>query len=179
MPLLTTVPPEKADGKTKEVYSMFEQMGIEVPKPLQMLSASPEFLAIQGNYVKWVMQHPNLSPELRTYIRLMTAQEEGFNYCIDLNSGILKGAFGLSDEEISAAGSDISKTALKPEEQALLKFVQKVMRDPALTEASDVDKLKSMGWKEQDILDATVMATNLLAMGMMFKAFQMGDTETV
>lgn len=175
MSLLNTVPADKAEGNVKEIYGMFEQMGVEVPMPLQMLSASPDLLALQGHYINWVMNHPALSPSLRTHIRLMTAHEESYTYCIDFNKNILKSAMGLSDDQIAAVGKDVSEAALKPEEIALLKFVQKVLRDPAQTLQDDMDRLKSMGWQEADILDATLMAMNMLAMGMMFKAFKMGD----
>lgn len=175
MPLLNTVPPEKADGKVKEIYSMFEQMGVPVPVPLQMFSVSPDLLAVQEHYINWVMNHPVLSPSLRTHIRLMAAHEESYTYCIRFNEQILKTAMGLSDDQVAVVGKDPGKAALKPEEIALLLFVQKVLRDPAQTHQKDMDHLKSLGWNEQDIFDATLIGMNMLAMGMMFKAFKMGE----
>lgn len=175
MPLLNTVAPEKAEGRVKEIYGIFEQMGIPVPLPLQMISASPDYLAIQGHMMQYFMNHPALSPLLLTHIRLLAAHEENYTYCINFNSQLLKSLGGLSDDQVTAAAHDPNKAALKPEEKALLLFVQKVLRDPALTSPEDTQNLKAQGWSDRDIFDATLMGIHMQAMGMMFKAFKMGE----
>ena len=143
MTLLNTVAPENAQGKVKEVYGMFEQLNIPVPLPLQMMSVSPDYLALQGQVINYYMQHPVLSPSLLTHIRLMAAHEENYTYCIHLNQQILKNKMGISDEQIAAAADDPHRTALEPEEKALLLFVQKVLRDPASTSREDMEHLRA------------------------------------
>lgn len=175
MSLLNTVAPEKAQGRVKEIYGIFEQIGIPVPRPLQMLSVSPDYLDIQGNMINYFMNHPVLSPSLLTHIRLMAAHEENYPYCINFNQQILKTLLGLSDDQIAAAANDPSETALKPEEKALLLFVQKVLRDPALTRREDIEHLRAQGWSDRDIFDAALMGVNMLATGILFKAFKMGE----
>jgi hypothetical protein len=175
MSLLNTVAPENAQGKVKEVYGIFEDMRIPVPLPLQMMSVSPDYLAIQGQTIDYFMNHPVLSPSLLTHIRLLAAHEENYTYCIHLNQQILKNKIGLSDEQIAAVADDPGKTALNPEEKALLLFVRKALRDPALTSREDMENLRAQGWSDRDIFDATLMGMHMLDMGMMFKAFKMGD----
>lgn len=175
MPLLNTVAPQDAHGEVKSVYAIFEQAGIPVPLPLQMLSVSPDYLSIQGNFISYFMQHPSLSPSLLAHIRLMVAHEENYPYCIQFNEGLLKNLVGLSEEQIAVVAEDPDKAALKSEEIALLSFVKKVVRDPASTQTEDTEALKSLGWSDRDIFDATLMGMNMVAMGMMFKAFKMGE----
>ena len=175
MALLNTVAPENAQGKVKEVYGMFEQLNIPVPLPLQMMSVSPDYLALQGQMISYYMWHPVLSPSLLTHIRLMAAHEENYTYCIHLNQQILKDKMGVSDEQIAAVADDPGRTALNPEEKALLLFVQKVMRDPASTSREDMEFLRAQGWSDRDIFDATLMGMHMLDMGIMFKAFKMGE----
>lgn len=174
MPLLDTVTPENAQGKVKAVYSIFEDMRIPVPLPVQMMSVSPDYLAIQGQTINYFMNHPSLSPSLLAHIRLLAAHEENYTYCINLNQQILKSRMGLSDEQIAAVADDPEKTALHSEEKALLAFVRKAVRDPASTSPEDVDNLRALGWSDRDIFDATLMGMHMLDMGMMFKALQMG-----
>jgi hypothetical protein len=174
MSLLNTVPPQEAQGKVKEVYGMFEQLNIPVPLSLQMMSVSQDYLAIQGRMIGYYMNHPGLSPLLLTYIRLLAAHEENYTYCIHLNQQILKNKMGLTDAQIAAVPDHPDKTALNSEEKALLLFVQKVLRDPASTTREDMENLRTMGWSERDIFDATLMGMHMLDMGMMFKAFKMG-----
>ena len=175
MSLLDTIAPQEAQGKVKEVYGMFEQLNIPVPLPLQMMSVSPDYLAIQGQMIGYYMNHPVLSPSLLTHIRLLAAHEENYSYCIHLNQQILKTKMGLSDEQIAAVTDDPGNTALNPEEKVLLLFVQKALRDPASTTREDMENLKALGWSDRDIFDATLMGMHMLDMGMMFKAFKMGE----
>ena len=175
MPLLDTIAPQEAQGKVKEVYGMFEQLNIPVPLPLQMMSVSPDYLAIQGQMIGYYMHHPVLSPSLLTHIRLMAAHEENYTYCIHLNEQILRSRMGLTEEQIAAAADDPVKTALNAEEQALLSFVQKTLRDPASTSREDMENLRALGWGDREIFDATLMGMHMLDMGMMFKAFKMGE----
>jgi hypothetical protein len=175
MPLLNTVAPQEAQGKVKEVYGLFEQLNIPVPLPLQMMSVSPDYLAIQGQMIGYYMNHPVLSPSLLTHIRLLAAHEEDYSYCIHLNEQILRTKMGLTDEQIAAVADDPGKTALKPEEKALLSFVQKTLRDPASTTREDMENLRALGWGDREIFDATLMGMHMLDMGMMFKAFKMGE----
>jgi hypothetical protein len=175
MPLLNTVAPAKAEGKVKEIYGMFEQMGIPVPLPLQMMSVSPDYLAVQGHMMTYFMNHPALSPSLLTHIRLMAAREENYTYCVNFNAQILKSLAGLNDDQVAAVANDPGRAVLNPEEKAMLLFVQKVVRDPALIHREDMENLKAQGWSDRDIFDATSMGLHMLAMGMMFKAFKMGE----
>jgi hypothetical protein len=175
MPLLNTVAPQEAQGKVKEVYGIFEQMNIPVPLPLQMMSVSPDYLAIQGQMIGYYMHHPVLSPSLLTHIRLLAAHEEDYTYCIQLNEQILRNRMGLTDEQIAAGADDPEKTALNAEEQALLSFVRKTLRDPASTTREDMENLRALGWGDREIFDATLMGMHMLDMGMMFKAFKMGE----
>ncbi len=177
MPMLDTIPPEKAEGKVKELYTMFEQIGVPVPLPIQMFSASPGYIAIEEQFINYFINHARLSPLLLTHIRLMASQEENYTYCINWNTQLLTSVMGLSEKQVAAATKDPREAALTPEEKALLLFVQKVVRDPALTSQEDADHLKKLGWSNQDIFDATFMGMNMVIMGMMFKAFQMGAAE--
>ncbi len=173
MSLLNTVLPEDATGNVKETYAMFERMGMPVPLSVQMFSSSEDLMGIQGQMINYYMNHPSLSPALLAHIRLLAAHEENYAYCTELNRRILTTMIGLSEEQVAAAIRDPQAAALQPEEKALLSFVRKVARDPALTTIDDVDALKALGWEDRDVFDATMMAMNMVATGMMFKAFKM------
>lgn len=173
MSLLNTVPPENADGSVGAAYAMFEKMGMAVPLPIQMFSASPDLISIQGQMMDYFINHPTLSPALLAHIRLMVAHEENYSYCIDLNRQVLTTMLGLSEEQVKAAIQDPQDAALQEREKALLSFVLKATRDPALTSREEVDTLKLQGWSDRDVFDATMMAMNMVSMGMMFKAFKM------
>jgi hypothetical protein len=175
MALLNIVKPEKAEGETKEYYSLFENIGVDVPLPMQMYSTSPYFLKRQRNNIQYMMEHKTLSFSLLTHIRFLVSKMEDYPYCINLNRGVLKNFAGLSNEQLDNAASNPEKASLEPKEKMLLQFVLNTVQDPATTDPKQVDELRKLGWSDQDIFDATMQGMNMMYDGMVFKAFKMGE----
>jgi hypothetical protein len=174
MPLLKVVSPKNADGKIKEAYSFFEKMGAPVPLPMQMVSTSPDLLAILSQTLQYFVNHPTLSFPLLAHIRLLVADKEDYPYCVKLNEGMLQVMGGLTKEQIDAAKVDPEKAQLPAKDKALLLHVLKVIQDPALSEQKDVDALRSLGWTDRDIFDAINHGLSMVSAGMAFKIFHMG-----
>ena len=175
MALLNIITPEKAEGDVKECYAMFENLGAEVPLPLQMLSVSPHYLKAQVENIKYLMGHPALSFSLMAHIRFLVASDENYPYCINLNRGMLKQFAGLSDEQVDAAAKDTSQAALEEKEKALLDFVKNVVQDPASSDQAQINTLRELGWTDRDIFDAVFQGVNMMAAGILFKIFHMGE----
>jgi uncharacterized peroxidase-related enzyme len=175
MALLELVSPETATGKVEEAYAFMEELAGMVPLPLQMLSPSPELLSTQIQTMKYLMNQPNLGFSLLAHIRLLVAKEENYPYCISLNQTVLQKFVGLSAEQVEASMEDPEKAALSPKEIAMLQFVLKVMRDPALTKKADIDQLHELGWTDTDILDAVQEGLIMMTRGIMFKAFKVAE----
>ena len=174
MPLLKVVSPEEADGKIKEAYSFFEKMGAPVPLPMQMVSTSPDLLAIHSQTLQYFVTHPNLSFPLLAHIRLLVADKEDYPYCVNLNEGMLQVMGGLTKEQIDAARVDPEMAQLPAKDKSLLLYVLRVIQDPALSNQKDVDALRGLGWTDRDIFDAVNHGLGMVSAGMAFKIFQMG-----
>ncbi|MBI5843356.1 MAG: hypothetical protein HZB23_01655 [Deltaproteobacteria bacterium] len=175
MPLLNIVPPEKAEGKVKDAYSIFEKMGMPVPLPLQMISVSPEILAIQMKVMMNYFKHPTLTLPLLAHIRLLVATGENYPFCMNFNRELLRGFVGLTDEQIDAAIKDPKSAALQEKDRELLAYVVKVVADPALSDKKDIERLRELGWSDGDIFDAVNHGIGMVTAGMAFKIFKMGE----
>lgn len=175
MPLLETVKPENAQGKVKEAYEFFNGMAGMIPLPIEMVSTSPDLLSNLIDTVKYYVNESNLSFSLLAHIRLLVSKEEDYSYCINLNQEILKSAAGLSQEKIDAIMKDEDQAALEQKEVEMLKFVMKVIKDPASTEKSDIINLHEFGWTDKDIYEAVHEGLLMVIRGMAFKAFKMGE----
>ncbi|THB73630.1 MAG: hypothetical protein D3926_23400 [Desulfobacteraceae bacterium] len=175
MPIIQTVDPQNAKGNVKEAYAVFEQMGADVPLPMQMHSASPELMGVHHGIMKYFMTHKNLGFPVLTHIRLLTANEENYPYCTNLNAQWLQMAGGLTPEQIEAAKQDPENAALDDKDKALLKFVVQVVKDPASTTAEDIQNLRDLGWTDADVFDAVYHAMGMVGAGIMFKAFKMAE----
>jgi len=61
--------------------------------------------------------------------------------------------------------------AFSEAENALLQLVAKVVRKEKIS-ASDIEQLRSLGWKDSEILDACAHATNMIGGSYLFEAFK-------
>lgn len=177
MPIIDIVAPEQAQGQVKENYSAFDQLGV-VPAPFQMFSSTPNLQTIRLQNIGYFMQHPSLSPGLLALIRMLIAEELGYHYCVSLNRKILQ-MVGISDDDVlGAVLADPSKAPLDDKEKAMLIFVLGALKTPEAVEAADTAALRDLGWSDGDIVDAVAHGASMVADGIMFKAFHMGDGDS-
>lgn len=167
---LKTVTPEEATGKVAEAYSVFPE-GIPVPAPLVLMSASPDLLHLQSQIIRHYMTHSKLDMGLLAIIRYLAASEYDYEFCINLNTGILKMAGGFSDSELEDLKKTPENAPLEDSQKALLLFVLKVIKTPEEVKETDVEALREMGWSDQDIFDASFHGTSMIGMSKLFKAF--------
>ena len=89
MSLLKLQDPSQAQGKTKEIYSLFDQLGW-VPKPFLLFSPSEHLLDIRAQIVKRRGAHPSLSRGFFALLRMILAEDLGYTYCVSFNADLLK-----------------------------------------------------------------------------------------
>jgi len=173
MALIKTVSPEEATGKVKEVYDVMMEKARVIPKPFQMMSPSPVLLEIMLQSLGYYGEHPSLSFQLLTHIRLLVAQVYKYEYCVDFNSGILQMLENVTDEQLENLKSDPKQAPLNDKDKAMLLFVLKAVKTPDSVEQKDVDALHELEWTDQDILEATHHGADMVRHGILFKTFKM------
>ena len=168
--ILKTVKPEEATGKVSEAYSVFPKE-MPVPAPLILMSASPELVHLQSGILRHFMTHEKLDMGLLAMIRYLVAAEHDYTFCINLNAGLLKMAGGISDADLEALKANPENAPLEDSQKALLLFVLKVVKTPEEVQESDVEKLREMGWSDQDIFDAAFHGAAMISASKLYKAF--------
>ena len=172
MALIKTVSPEQAEGKMKEAFDMFlTHLGV-IPKPLEMMSASPALFEQQFNRIQYYTRHPTLSFALLSHIRYIVSHNLGYRFCMDFNKLILKKQ-GLEEDDIKRIESDPTKSLLEEKESAMLAFVVKAVKEPGAVEAKEIETLKAMGWQDSDLVDALSHGVNMIDHAIMMEVFQM------
>jgi len=172
MALINVVSPEKAEGVIKETYDMFmEKLGI-IPKPLEMMSASPAIFVQQLQRIKYYTDHPTLSFALLSHIRYLVAYSLDYSFCMDFNKNMLKKQ-GLEEEDIHNIETDPTKALLEEKETALLSFVVNAVKSPSSVNADEITRLKDMGWEDRDLVDALAHGANMIDHSIMMEVFQM------
>ena len=172
MAIINTVQPDQAQGAVKEGYDMFMQnIGI-IPKPMEMMSASPGLFEIMLRRIHYMSSHPNLSYALLAHIRYLVACNLDYKFCMDFNRHILKKQ-GLEDEDILRMELDPSKSLLEEPESAMLAFVVKAVQAPASVSPEEIEMLRDLGWQDADMVDALAQGVSMIDHAIMMEAFQM------
>ena len=171
MALITTVTPENAEGIVKEGYEMFLKNVGAIPKPMQLLSASPALFELQLKRIKYFSKHPKLSFALLAHIRYLAARTLDYAYCMDFNRHLLK-KLGNDDATIEAMENDPGKSMLEANENAMLDFVIRSMKQPNSITAADINVLKDLGWDERDMVDALAQGVGMIDHAIMMQVFQ-------
>ena len=171
MALINTVSREKAEGSIKEAYEMFmKNIGI-IPKPMEMMSASPALFNLQLQRIQYFSKHPTLSFPLLAHIRYLVAHNLNYGFCMDFNKLMLKKQ-GIGDSDIRKMEADPSQSLLEENESAMLAFVVKAVKAPGSVTADDIKKLKDLGWNDKDMVDALSQGVGMIDHAIMMQAFQ-------
>jgi len=171
MALINLTEPKEATGRVAEIYeSMINTMGF-IPNAFKVFSPSAHVLDKQFGNLGYYMRHKTLSGKLLAFIRLLVSEQEQCAYCIGMNSGILL-QYGVLPDALAGIKKDPSKAPLEEKELALLLFVLEVVKNSNGIIQADVDKLRSLGWTDADILEATYHGTTQVAADMILNAFK-------
>ena len=171
MEMINTVAPAQAEGQMKEAYDMFmERLGV-IPKPLQMMSASPGIFAQHLQKIQYYNDHPTLGHPLLTHIRYLVSQNLDYKFCTDFNKHILK-LQGLDEADIRQMETDPAKSLLEEKDAAMLVFVVKAIKAPGSVDADEIEALKKMGWEDRDLVDALAHGVNMIDHSIMMQVFQ-------
>jgi uncharacterized peroxidase-related enzyme len=174
MALLNIIEPEQATGTVSEIYeNMTKAIGF-VPNAFKVFSPSAHILNIQVENLGYFMRHKTLGGKLLAFIRLLVSEQEQCAYCVGTNSRILL-QYGVLPDMITEIKQDPSKAPLEENELAMLFFVLKVVKNSNSIEQADVDSLRSLGWNDTEILEATYHAATQVGVDKIFNAFKISS----
>lgn len=172
MELIKTVPPEEAEGIIKEGYDMFMEKAGIIPKPMEMMSASPGLFELSLKRIQYFSTHPRLGFALLVHIRYLVAHRLDYQFCTDFNEMILK-KVGVDDATLKKMKEDPSASLLEENEKTMLVFVMKAIKDPGSVTADDIQNLKDMGWEDPDMVDALSQGVSMIDHSIMMQVFKM------
>jgi uncharacterized peroxidase-related enzyme len=172
MPLITTTPPQQAEGKTAEVYRDIENKFGFIPNAIQLDSINPNHMARHWEGIQESITHQSLSPKLFALIRLLVSEATDCDYCVGFNAGILMQMHGMSDEDIARVKQAPEQAPLDEKERALLLFVMKAIGDSNGITGQDIEALKQLGCSEREVFDALAHGAWQVAGDIMLNAFK-------
>ncbi len=163
--------PENCSDKLAGMYARLEKIFGKVPPHFELLaSINPDFLAETLSYLQRLMNHPHIPHDFFAFLRLHVAGREGYDYCIQFNTSLLKKS-GYGDDIISKTLSNIYEIPLEIQDKELALKAIKAIYDPRNFCQQDLKDLYGFGWNDEDIYDAINHAGFLLKNGRMISCY--------
>ena len=86
MALIRTETTETAKGAVAEVYDELLKVVPFIPKPVQLMSASPGLMPGYWSMLSHIINHPRVGRPALALLRLGVAMSSDFPFCIEFNS---------------------------------------------------------------------------------------------
>lgn len=171
MSLIQTVIPGQATGDVKKGYDIFKQRGVDIPHPLRLISASPEYFKLMMIRNQYYMNHPNLSFPLLAHIRYFVSKKLNYRFCKLFNKEQLIRQ-GATEGDFQIMGDNPEKSLLEDNEKTMLIFVLKAMDDPESIGSEDIEKLRNAGWQDSDMFDALAQGVGMIDHSIFMRVFK-------
>ncbi len=156
MTFIKTVAEGEATRATAELYAGEEEVFGFLPNLVRAFSLRPEV------YAAWKQLNGAVKSgmELRRYelATIAAARELRSSYCTLAHGSVLMDKGFLEPEALRAVVSDHRGAGLDDVDVAVMDLAAKVARDATAVEQGDIDRLRSLGLSDQDILDVVLAA---------------------
>ena len=105
----------------------------------------------------FLLQETYLSYEIKEAIALLISKENSCKMCVDVHKNIAK-MLGLTEEKIKQILEGVEVIDSDDKTKALLKFcIRASKKDNFKMQKSDIDKLKELGLRDYEILEAVAI----------------------
>jgi uncharacterized peroxidase-related enzyme len=156
MTFIETVAADEATGATAELYAAEEEVFGFLPNLVKAFSLRPEA------YFAWKQLNGAIKGgmDLRRYelATIAAARELRSSYCALAHGSVLMDKGFLEPEALRAVVSDDGTAGLDEVDIAVMDLAATVAEDAGAVEQADIDRLRSLGLSDQDILDVVLAA---------------------
>ncbi len=148
MPILKSVDPSSATGKTKELLDFVQQRTGRIPNMVRLMANSP---AVLGAYLSFAgaFRDATLSAEIRDVIAVAVAEAAGSDYTLSAVWALARSG-GCSEDELAAARRAESTD---PKAAAALHFAARVVAQRGRLPTSEVGALREAGFSDGEIAE--------------------------
>ena len=154
---LQTIGEEEATGRVADIYeAQKSQMGF-VMATARSFTARPDFLPIYTDFFDKLRSGFSLGVREWRLITLIAAKHIPSTYCSYVYGKQLIGDLGSKDA-VLAVQRDFRTAGLPEKDVEMMAYAEKIAKDASQVEQRDVDRLRSVGFTDQQICDIALCA---------------------
>ncbi len=152
MPYIRVISEEKAEGELKTIYNEIIKGRGKLSNIMKIHSLYPDSMVKHMDLYKTLMfAKSGLSRELKETIAVVVSRANDCEYCINHHAEAL--LFYWKDPgKIKLIKEDFRKIEFEEKSLSVLRYADKLTREPHKISATDVDNLKDHGWTDDEIL---------------------------
>lgn len=171
MPFIKVIDAENAEGKLKEVYEEISKSRGKLSNIMKIHSLNPDAMEKHMDLYKSIMfGKSKLSRELKEMIAVVVSVANKCEYCINHHAEALN-YYWKNKEKLAEFISDFKNIAVDPKIRILLDYANELTISPNHISQSTIDKIKSFGWDDEDILLTNLIVSyfnfvNRIALGL-------------
>jgi uncharacterized peroxidase-related enzyme len=155
---LQTIGEEAATGRVAEIYeAQKSQMGF-IMSTAKSFTARPDLLPIYTDFIDKVRAGFSLGLREWRLITLIAAKHIPSTYCSYVYGKQLVGDLG-SKEAVMAVQKDFRTAGLPARDVEMLAYAEKITRDASRISQADIDRLRAVGFTDQQICDIALCAS--------------------
>jgi uncharacterized peroxidase-related enzyme len=155
MTLIETIPEAQATGAVAEMYAVDREIFGQLPNFTEAFSLRP------GVYAAWRQLNGAIKAnmDLRRYelATLAAARRLRSSYCMLAHGSVLMDKF-LDPDAVRALAEDYRSADLQPADVAVMDLADKVAADATSVTEDDIDRLRTHGLTDSEILDVILAA---------------------
>lgn len=152
MPFIKIIDEANADGKLKEVYKEITKSRGKLSNIMKIHSLNPDTMVKHMDLYKSIMfGKSNISRELKEMIAVVVSVVNKCDYCINHHAEALN-FYWKNKEKLSQFINNFRILEFEPKIISLLEYTEELTSSPNKITQANIDKLKSLGWLDEDIL---------------------------
>ena len=151
---IETRPPE---GVMKLTFANLSQSGRAIPEILHLFRFKKRSTDHLVRFTEEVMRGPSpLSPGMRELIGTFISSRNQCCFCSSAHAPVA--GYLLGQDLVDEVLRDFETSRLDSKHKELFRYLAKLAENPAQVTATDISKLKQVGWTEEAIYDALTVA---------------------
>ncbi len=152
-----TIPPEKAEGKLKEVYQILQKQRGKISNIMAVQSLHPEAMAAHLDlYISLMFTRGGLRRPEREMIAVVVSAANACEYCVAHHAAALN-FYWKDPSKLEAFIRDFRSVSLSKRERAMLEYAERLTRNPGSITETHVQTLRNVGFTDADILNIAMI----------------------
>jgi uncharacterized peroxidase-related enzyme len=156
MSFIRTIPESEAAGEVKEIYDSEKATKGYLPNYAKLFCHRPKVMKAWRNLIRSIIE--NTDTRRYELVTLAAAGKLHSSYCMLAHGSVLKDKF-YNSEQLNEIITNSDSPLLSPIEKAMMKFAEKIVIDATSINQDDIDVLRNLGLKDEEIFEIVTVTT--------------------